>query len=75
MKVTVNNNHKKMRLDDLECGRAFTSEAEPTVYMMRTDSDNWPAVDIESGILYHVDDFDLEEAQYYYVDAETTIDA
>lgn len=75
MKVTVNNKHKKMKMDDLECGRVFASEAEPTSYLMRTDSDTWPAIDIESGVLYHYEDFDLETAQYYYVDAETTIDA
>lgn len=75
MKVTVNHRHEKMLLEDIECGRVFTSEVEPTMYMMRTDSDTWPAIDIKSGVLYHVEDFDRDNAQYYYVDAETTIEA
>lgn len=59
--------------EDIKAGEVFYSEADPRNFLLRTDSDSWVAVDIETGGLYHRDDFDYDNAQYHIVKAEVTI--
>lgn len=59
--------------EDIEAGEVFYSEPDPNNFLLRTDSDSWVAVDIETGVLYHIDDFNHDDAQYHIVQAEATI--
>jgi hypothetical protein len=58
---------------DIKAGEVFYSEAEPNEFLLRTDATDWVAVDIESGILYHSEDFDYDAEQYHVVKAEVSI--
>lgn len=73
MKINVKNEVRGQLFDDINCGEVFYSDVDPDRFLMRTDLDNWVAVDLESGVAYHIDDFNLEDAQYHIVDAEVTI--
>lgn len=59
--------------DDIEAGEVFYNEAEPRQFLLRIADDSWVAVDIETGELYHREDFDHDNAQYHIVQAEVTI--
>jgi hypothetical protein len=73
MKVNVTNRIQAYLFEDIEAGEVFYSEADPDNFLLRTDSDSWVAVDIETGVLYHADDFDHDDAHYHIVKAEVTI--
>ena len=73
MKINVKNEVRGQLFDDIDCGGVFYSDVDPDVFMLRTDVDVWPAVNLETGVAYHIDDFNLEDAQYHLVDAEVTI--
>lgn len=73
MKVNVKRETQGYLFEDIEAGEVFYSEAEPRNFLLRTDADGWVAVDLETGVLYHRDDFDHESDQYHIVQAEVTI--
>ena len=73
MKVNVQNMEHGYLFDDIEDGEVFYSEADPRRFLLRTDSDSWVAVDIETGVLFHREDFDDDNAQYHIVKAEVNI--
>lgn len=72
MKVNAKNNNVCF-FKSINAGDVFYSEADPQNYLMRTDHDDWVAVDVETGVLYHLDDFNCGYAQYHIVKAEATI--
>ena len=73
MKVNVKHKTQGCLFEDIGTGEVFYSTADPDRYLLRTDYDNWVAVDIETGVLCHINEFELEEPQYYIVKAEVTI--
>ena len=73
MKVNVKNTAQSYLFEDIEAGEVFYSDPNSENFLLRTDSDTWVAVDIETGILFHIEDFNLNDAQYHIVKAEVTI--
>jgi hypothetical protein len=74
MKVTVKNKVQGHLFDEIKVGEVFYSAVDPDHFCLRTISaDGWAAVDLETGTLYHYDDFDHDDAQYYIVEAEVSI--
>lgn len=73
MKVNVNREVQGCLFNDIEAGDVFYSEADPEMFLVRTDHDKWVAVDLESGVIYHIDDFNLDYAHYHIVKAEVNI--
>lgn len=73
MKVNVTRKVQDYLFEDIEAGEVFYSNTDPNILLLRTDSDSWVAVDIETGVLYHGEDFDHDNAQYRIVEAEVTI--
>lgn len=74
MKVNVKREMQGYLFEDIEAGEVFYSEADPEIFLLRTDHDKWVAVDIKSGVIYHVDDFIPDNAQYHIVKAEVNIE-
>lgn len=74
MIVNVHDHREAWLFSEIESGEIFNTDANPTKYLMRTSSDEWAAVDIETGDLYRMEDFDLNNAIYYYVEVEVTIE-
>lgn len=72
MKVNVKIEHGRL-FEDIGVGEVFYSEADPRMFLLRTDTDTWVAVDIETGELYHAENFDLTNPQYHIVNAEVII--
>lgn len=73
MKVNVNREGQGCLFNDIEAGDVFYSEVDPEMFLVRTDHDEWVAVDLKSGVIYHIDDFNLDYAQYHIVKAEVNI--
>lgn len=73
MKINVKRPVQGYLFDDIDTGEVFYSEANPEKFLLRTDHDVWVAVDLESGILFHDEDFDHNNAQYHIVQAEVNI--
>ena len=73
MKVNVKREMQGYLFEDLEAGEVFYSEADPNSFLLRTDVDDWVAVDLKTGVLYHLQDFNLEDSQYRIVQAEVNI--
>lgn len=73
MKINLKHPVQGYLFDDIETGEVFYSEADPEMFLLRTDADGWVAVNLETGILYHRDDFNHDDAQYHIVNAEVTI--
>ncbi len=71
--IVKNKNTKGCLFADICAGDVFYSETDPTMFLLRTDDDGWAAVDIETGVLYHFEDFNHDDAQYHIVEAEVTI--
>lgn len=73
MKVNVKREMQGYLFEDIEAGEVFYSEADPNSFLLRTDVDDWVAVDLKTGVLYHLQDFNLEDPQYRIVQAEVNI--
>ena len=73
MKIHVMKMEHAYLFEDIKVGEVFYSEVNPKNFLLRTDSDSWVAVDIETGVLYHRDDFNFDDEQYHIVKAEVTI--
>lgn len=73
MKVNVKRPVQSYLFEDIEAGEVFHSETDPDSFLLRTDVDDWVAVDLKTGVLYHLQDFNLEDAQYHIVQAEVAI--
>ena len=75
MKVVAKHTPIAYVFEDIESGEVFHSALDPDRFLLRTDHDSWVAVDLESGVLYHKADFNLDEAIYTVVDAQVAIEA
>lgn len=73
MKVNVESAVYGCLFKNIKAGEVFYHEANSENFLLRTDDDTWVAVDIETGVLYHLEDFDLDDQQYHVVKAEVTI--
>jgi hypothetical protein len=73
MKVNVKREMQGYLFEDIEAGEVFYSEADPNSFLLRTDADDWVAVDLKTGVLCHLHDFNLDNAQYHIVHAEVNI--
>lgn len=74
MKITNYYSSKTICFDDIRCGEVFVDDNNPNIYLLKTDySTEWPAVNLESGVLLPADEFDLEDAHYHLIDAELII--
>lgn len=73
MKIVVENKTRMELFENIECGEVFRCKDYPNELLLRTDSDSWVAVDLESGVLLHKEDFDLDEELYYIVDAKVHV--
>ena len=74
MKINVKREMRGYLFEDIEAGEVFYSDANPEMFLVRTGHDKWVAVDLKSGVIYHVDDFDHDNAQYHIVKAEVNIE-
>lgn len=73
MKINVKTEAQGRLFEDIECGEVFYDKVDPDRFLLRTDLDTWVAIDLETGVAYHIDDFNRDDAQYHIVKAEVTI--
>lgn len=73
MKVNVKNGRQAYLFGYIKAGEVFYRDSHPDKFLIRTNHNDWVAVDLESGIIYHREDFDHDYEQFYIVQAEVTI--
>lgn len=73
MKVNVNKKCQGCYLEDIVTGTVFYGEDEPDKFWLRTDEDDAVAVNLETGVIYYLVDFDEDKPIYHTVDAVVNI--
>ena len=73
MKVNIKRELNNCIFDDIDTGEVFYNKDDPQTFFLRTDDDAWVAVDIATGVLYHKEDFNIDDKLYRIVEAEVTI--
>lgn len=77
MKIVSARKQKPISLNDINAGTVFKCY-DPECFdtetcYLRTDTDNYPMIDMKNGFLFEGDNFDWAYPCFYLVDAEVTV--